>query len=118
MTQLTLTEPPAEPVTSTNAAMLFHWIEGNGSAWRDATKLGSLFGAELGSRRPFDGPPNPYRKLWRDSRTRTALEQLESEGSIRYREEHDGTRVLITDEGRRRYGRMNLQTHLRNRSRQ
>ena len=112
MTQLTLTEPPAEPVTSTDAAMLYHWIEGGVSP---SGLVPTLLMQLYGSRRPFDGPPDPHRRMWRESRINKALEELEAEGSIRYQQAVSSLGIWATDEGRRRYGRMNLETHLWNR---
>ena len=113
MNQLSLTEPPIEPVTDTDAAMLFHWVRGGESPSGNVPVfLMQLFG----SRRPFDGAPTPGRRMWRESRINNALEELERSGSIRYQQLSTGTGVWVTAEGLRRYGWLNLATHLRNRS--
>ena len=113
MNQLTLTSPPADPITSSDAAMLFHWIDNGVSP---SGNVPALLMQLYGSRRPFDGPPDPQRRHWRESRIDKALEELNAQGCIRYQTLTTGLGIWATDEGRRRYGRTNLETHLRNRS--
>ena len=115
MTQLTLTEPPADPATDSDAAMLFHWIEGGVSP---SGNVPALMIQLHGSRRPFDGPADPHRRMWRESRINKAIEELEAQGCIQYQQLTTGMGIWVTDEGRRRYGRMNLETHLRSRKKQ
>lgn len=106
MSQLSLVqEEPEEPITSSDRALLFHWIDNGVSPSENQPEtLLSIFG----SHRPFDGPPDEHRRYWRPSRIEENLGALEEEGSIERDVSINQVGFWTTREGRARYGRVNL----------